>query len=230
MLTPQEQRAARSLRRWLRRAALSAIPLTGLACAPRSGCLRTDQIAAAAWLEGAAVYAFDALKRELIAHGAPGSLIERARSAQQGERRHYRTMSALAARFGAAVQPVELEPIGIRPLLDVALENAVEGCVRETWGAAVAAYQGECATDRAVRRAMRSIAEDEAEHAALGWAVDAWARSRLSPEEGERLTAARAKACEDVFAQEDAALELLGLPDAAARTRMFAALRPIWIA
>src|SRR5262249_51281795 len=246
MLTLQEQRAARSLRRWLRRAVLPAISAVGLAgcsdncgpdvtqppnyyldggwqpswglgaehsaaectpyCSPKwgdgvcrggslFGCKLTsastmdcnydytlcvappcgrltagvhapdasEPIAAAAWLEGAAVFAFEALGRELSAHGAPASLIERAKKAQRDEKRHRRAMSALAARFGVAVQPVELEPLAVRPLFEVAIENAVEGCVRETWGAAVAAFQGEVALDRAVRRAMRSIAADEAE-------------------------------------------------------------------
>jgi len=105
------------------------------------------------------------------------------------------------------------------------MENAVEGCVRETWGAAVAAYQGECATDRAVRRAMRAIAADEAEHAALGWAVDGWARSHLSAQEADRVDAARLEAYRQLAAQRAAPSDVLGLPGPEASARMLDALR-----
>ena len=125
-------------------------------------------LADAAHLEGAAVFAFQWVERELMVHGAPALLVERARSAQRDEKRHHAAISGLAARFGAQVAAVEVDPVGVRPLVEVAVENAIEGCVRETWGAAVAAFQGERAGDRAVRRAMRSIAIEEAEHASLG--------------------------------------------------------------
>lgn len=311
MATLQEQRAARSLRRWLRRAVLSAIPAAALAgcgdkCGPDQtlgpkydldggwqpawsvgsehtaadckpycypawgdstcrggeliGCKLTsatamsctydyilcvpspcgrlpagietaglaEPIAAAAWLEGAAVYAFEALERELVAHGAPVGLIARARRAQADEKRHHRAMSALAARFGAAVPPVQVEPIGVRPLIEVALENAVEGCVRETWGAAVAAFQGEQAEDRAVRRTMRAIARDEAHHAALGWDVDAWARAKLPPAQRAALDGARTEASRHIDAPTSSSL--LGLPGPEASATMLAALRPLWVA
>ncbi len=99
----------------------------------------------------------------------------------------------------------------------MAIENAVEGCVRETYGAAVAALQGESAGNLSVRRAMRAIAVDEAEHASLAWAVDAWARARLAPGESTQVKAAREHARAQLIArvQEAAPRELsttLGLP------------------
>jgi hypothetical protein len=47
-----------------------------------------------------------------------------------------------------------------RSLVELALENIREGCVRETWGAACAVVQSMKATDLEVRRAMRAIARD----------------------------------------------------------------------
>jgi len=190
-------------------------------------------MADAARLEGAAVLAFQALERELIAHGAPAHLVARARSAQRDEARHHAAMSKLAARFGAQVPNVEVEVFEVRTLVELAVENAVEGCVRETFGAAVAAYQGEWAGDRAIRRAMRSIARDEAEHASLGWAIDAWAAARLQPRERGLVATARRDACERVLAQtrEPIPVELsttLGLPGAAASARLITALAPLW--
>src|SRR5262249_14215622 len=151
-------------------------------------------LAAAAHLEGASVFAFEVLERELLAHGAPAQLVFRARSAQRDEKRHHSAMSRLAIPFGATVPSVNVESVGIRTLAEMAIENAVEGCVRETYGAAVAALQGESAGNLSIRRAMRAIAVDEAEHASLAWAVDAWARPRLAPRERAQVGAAREQA------------------------------------
>jgi hypothetical protein len=315
----REMRAARSLRRWLRRAALSAIPVAGLAgcgkdcgpdydlaqavdggisasvgsvlspsqCAPYcvialgdGTCIRDDltscrvasatsvschydrvicvpspcgrlpaglrersvtrpcspiatRLAQAAYLEGAAVFAFRALARELNAHGAPAELIERAKNAERDEVRHHASMSALAARFSAETPTAEVEPLEVRTLLELALENAVEGCVRETWGAVVAIFQGEQAKDAAVRRAMRSIAVDETEHAALGWSIDAWVCRRLRPSERIQVERARAEARNRLLAQvfqsvPDEVDTILGLPGAAPTKRMARALEPLW--
>jgi hypothetical protein len=141
-------------------------------------------------------------------------------------------MSALARHFGSAVRPVEVEARPVRTLAEIACENAVEGCVRETWGAAVAAYQAACAQDRTIRRVMGSIAADEAEHAALGWAVDAWACSLLSVHERAHVGQARTQAHADLVSQaaEAAPHETLGLPGAAASLRMLRELRPLWAA
>ncbi|GAC1596606.1 MAG: hypothetical protein NVS4B10_05720 [Myxococcales bacterium] len=317
--SPGELSAARSLHRWLRRAALSAIPLAGLAgcgsdchrpdfdttvpvdggvpwatgsqhspaeCAPYCGTGRSDtcyalevtgcvaaspssvtcgnhyrfcypgtcgrapaglkpggrveqpslvaaHLADAASLEGAAVFAFQALERELLAHEAPAHLVARARSAQRDEARHHAAMSKLARRSGARVPAVDVEPVGVRSLVEMAVENAVEGCVRETYGAAVAAYQGEWAADRSIRRAMRSIAIDEAEHASLGWAVDAWARSRISPAQLALVEAARQGARAGLVArtQQPVPPELVataGIPDAPSAAMLTAALAPLW--
>jgi hypothetical protein len=195
--------------------------------------LVASHMADAARLEGAAVLAFLAVERELIAHGSPAHLVARARSAQRDEARHHAAMSKLAARFGARVSAIEVEAIEVRTLVDMAVENAVEGCVRETFGAAVAVYQGEWAEDRAIRRAMRAIAIDEAEHASLGWAIDAWARTRLSPAELVLVEAARQDARDQLLArtQEPVSLELsavVGIPDAPASAKLMTALAPLW--
>ena len=115
----------------------------------------------------------------------------------------------------------------------MAIENAVEGCVRETYGAAVAALQGESAGNLSVRRAMRAIAVDEAEHASLAWSIDAWARRRLAPRERAQVEAARGQARAELIAkvQESAAPELtatLGLATPAAAEHLIRALAALW--
>ena len=187
------------------------------------------QLAAAAHLEGASVFAFEALERELVAHGAPTQLVARARSAQRDEKRHHSAISGLAIRFGARVPTVDVEPAGIRTLVEMAIENAVEGCVRETYGAAVAALQGESAGNLSLRRAMRAIAVDEAEHASLAWAVDAWARPLLTPGERAQVEAEREEARTQLIAtaQEPTSPELsrtCGLPTPAAAAHLITAL------
>jgi hypothetical protein len=140
-------------------------------------------------------------------------------------------MSRLAARFGAQVPAIEVDALEVRTLVEVAMDNAAEGCVRETYGAAVAAFQAEWAQDRAVRRAMCAIAADEAEHASLGWAIDAWARDRLGPSDRVRVDAARDEARRGLFARQPVSPELggaLGLPDAAAAAHLAAELRRLW--
>ena len=139
------------------------------------------------------------------------------------------SMIEIAERHGAKLPPVEVQPPGVRSLVEVAVENAAEGCVRETYGAAVAVFQGERAGDRSVRLALRVIAGDEAEHAALGWAVDAWARSRLSRAGRARLDAAREEARGDLLArvQSKVPLELasaLGVPPPEAAVRLATAV------
>src|SRR6185295_19226548 len=131
--------------------------------------------ARAAWLEAASIHAFRRLVRELRAHGAPDELVLAARSAAKDEARHARLMARLATRFGAKVPRVEWTDRGIRDVEAIARENAVEACVGETYGALAAAWQGEHAPHAEVRDVMRAIAPDELRHAALGWAVDAWA-------------------------------------------------------
>lgn len=142
-------------------------------------------------LEAASVDAFRVLERELAAHGAPRSLRLRARAAAKDEVRHARTMRRLAARRGGAVASrPKMVPSPVRPLVAIALENAVEGCVRETFAALVAEVQAARAVDAELRDAFRTIARDETRHAALAHAVRAFLDTSLTPE--ERATVDRA--------------------------------------
>jgi rubrerythrin len=138
-----------------------------------------DYLAGAAELEAASVTAFEFLAGELEAHGAPARLIAAARKSGQEERRHTRSMSALAKRFGGEFNAPRVRPRRPRSLRAMAVENAVEGCVREAFGALVATHQAAHAGDPRVRRAMRRIAADETSHAALAFRVAAWLHGRL---------------------------------------------------
>jgi Spy/CpxP family protein refolding chaperone len=161
----------------------------GLREAPRqgSGCELGALYAHVAWLEAASVPAFLRLADELAAHGAPAALVKAARRAAGDEVRHTRAMQALARRHGASMPEVDLPPFQPRSLEAMCTENAVEGCVRETFGALVTGWQARTAGDAEVRRALDPISRDELRHAELAWAVDAWAAERLTPLERERI-------------------------------------------
>lgn len=123
--------------------------------------------ARAAQLEAASVDAFRVLQRELRAHGAPRGLLARATRAANDEIAHARMTAAIARRFGGRFAKPRVEPREVRSLEEIALENATEGCVNETYGALVATFQARVAGDPRVRAAMARIARDETRHAAL---------------------------------------------------------------
>lgn len=147
-----------------------------------------------AFFEAASVIAYRRLERELQSFDAPGELIARAREARADEARHARTMTRLAKRFGGEVQEVEHQPIRRRLLFAFAMENAVEGCVGETFGALVASYQARVAADPEVRAELAIVARDEAKHAALAAEIAAWLAPQLT--EAQRAAIARAQADE----------------------------------
>ncbi|MGQ0503848.1 MAG: ferritin-like domain-containing protein [Myxococcaceae bacterium] len=150
--------------------------------------------AEAAHLEAASVTAFSRLARELRAHDAPVVLSKRATQAAREEVRHARMTASLARRFGSEPARPRVTALPVRPLAEIARENAVEGCVRETFGALVALHQAQHAEDPEIRSAMREIAEDEIRHAALAWQIAGWAKTRLDPDERAQWVAEQAKA------------------------------------
>ena len=153
--------------------------------------------ARSAELEAASVHAFEILQRELASNGAPVSLLTRAVEAGRDEVRHARSVARLARRFGGRARwPHVARASAPRSLEDVALENAVEGCVRETFGALIAAHQARCAGSRRVRTLYARIARDETRHAALSLDVAAWAAPRLSAAARRRLDTASRRALE----------------------------------
>jgi hypothetical protein len=147
--------------------------------------------AESARLEAASVTAFRVLRSELAAHGAPLRLIRAASRAARDEIRHTQMTTRLARRHGAAPLLPAVEKLPIRTLEAIALENAVEGCVRETYGALVAMWQARRARDRGIARAMTRIARDETRHATLSWEVAKWALPHLSQTSREKIDAAR---------------------------------------
>jgi hypothetical protein len=171
-----------------------------------------EWLARAAWLEAASVHAFVRLAAELVAHGAPAELVAQAVRFADDEVRHAAIMTTLAHKYGAVPPAVQVEPMTARTLEQIALENAIEGCVRETWGAVVALWQARTARDPEVRAALAGIAADEIRHASLAWSIDAWMRTRLPGDAVARIDAARAVAAQLLLAEPMIGDAMLGLP------------------
>ena len=154
-----------------------------------------------AHLEAASVAAFRALGRQLTRFGAPRSLRQAVRQAARDEIHHARLGRRLAERFGGRYVSPSVSAKRDVTLETVARENAVEGCVRETYGALLAKYQAHQAADPEVRKAMRQIARDETRHAAIAWAIARWVEPRLDADARQRVHAARNKAVLDLMSE-----------------------------
>lgn len=189
-------------------------------------------LARAAHDEAASVHAFIALHRELAQHGAPPELLAAVLLAAADETRHAATVAALARAHAGPLLAPTLTPIAPRDLLAIAVENAVEGCVHETWAGLCATHQARHARDPAIRAAYAAIAGDEARHADLAWALAAWLDDRLTPAARTLVAAARHAAVTRLLAEQadnpDPARadadRSLGLPDPATARFLLAGL------
>jgi hypothetical protein len=180
-------------------------------------------------LEAASVRAFLELARALAHHRAPRVLIAACRRAAADEVVHAVLVARLARRYGTIPSVERAAPAAIPFLEELATANAVEGCVREAWGAVVATWQARAAADPQVRAAMRRIAPDETKHATLSRAIDRWALRRLDPAARARVEAARAGALAELASWLDAPLPTglardAGLPDGAAAAALFSGM------
>jgi hypothetical protein len=184
-----------------------------------------------AHLEAASVFAFERLARELTSFGAPASLIARAASSALDEVRHAQLMSAVARGYGAEPYPVRIFKLRARSLYQLALENAVEGCIHETYGALVAHHQAACATDPELRQAMRQIAHDETNHADLAWQTAAWLHPKLSVAQQAELARAQVQALQELERAQSrstlppSAANAIGLPQPAIARALVQQLR-----
>jgi len=183
-----------------------------------SGAPVAAYFAEVARLEAASVPAFRHLRMELLAHGAPRRLVRAAERAARDEIRHARMTASLARRYGGLPVPHRVESLPVRDLETIAVENAVEGCVRETFGALVATWQGIAAEDPLVRAAMARIARDETRHAALAFQINEWLMTRLDSSARARVRYARRLAWNDLMTRggevPPAIRGVLGLPSA----------------
>lgn len=189
--------------------------------------------ATAEWIAAAA---FDRLADELSVLGAPSELIAGARESAEHERAHFDALAWFARREGVEPKVSRVALLPSRSLFEIALENAGEGCVRETLGAVVMRYQAQHAADPALREALEKIADEESMHAAWSWALDGWARTVLDASSVAQLDRARERAIAELahsVGTQEPSLELAvraGMPSAAVVRAMIEGLREsLWI-
>lgn len=195
-----------------------------------------DHFASMASLEAASVTAFEVLAAELTHYGAPLDLIERMHAAAREEIVHARETTALARLLGAEPELPQIEARPIRTLEEIALDNAIEGCVRETFGAAVGCYQADQARDTRIAELMHQLAADEIGHAALAFDLHLWLMPKLSTAGRARVIAAHVAAIDDLSLELEVEpprvlRELAGLPGRREAARLFDTLRrELWFA
>jgi hypothetical protein len=149
----------------------------GMAASTRAALRDAWQVAAQ--MEHASIAAFAALSLRLIALGAPAALIARTHEAALDEIRHAQLAFALAAAYAdSPLEPARFADIARLPttstLAALARETFLDGCIEETAAAVDASLAASAAQDPAVTETLRSIADDEARHAELAWAIVAW--------------------------------------------------------
>lgn len=187
-------------------------------------------LANCATLENASVTAFERLHDELRVYGAPSDLLAAITVAADEERDHTDRMTDASLAWGVRPLAPEFMDTAPRSLTAIARENVVEGCVRETWGALVAAWQAAHAEDTALASLFARVAHDEARHAALSWRMNAWITPRLDDADRASLAAARERTIEALDADacvrtHPELVRVAGLPDVAAKRALLDALR-----
>lgn len=134
--------------------------------------------------EHASIAAFARTLVELLALGAPPTLIGETQAALADEIRHARLCFALARAAGAHVEPgpfpEALAPFAAPEALVGSLARSVfrGGCLGETHAAVDAATRAQEARGPELRAFYREIADDEARHAALAWKTLRWLHAR----------------------------------------------------
>lgn len=181
-------------------------------------------------MESAAVTAFRYLLRELEAYQAPLELVEATHAAIGEEINHAKLAGMLAKAYDAPIPRIEVEDFQLRSLYEIALENAIEGCVNETFAAACGLWQQEHAEHATFRAVIAHVTEDECNHAALSWAIHDWAMPQLTPAEQTHIRQAQAEAVDKLalnFLREEhpVVCRAVGLPETTNAARLFQQLR-----
>jgi hypothetical protein len=130
--------------------------------------------------EHASVAAFARLSLQLMALGAPSSLLRDVHQAALDEVKHAEQCWEFARLFGGAevtagAFPFQSSPNTSLGLAELAAAAVREGCLAETLGAHVLSVAAEQAPEPAVRAALLSMAEEEGRHAVLSFRIVAWA-------------------------------------------------------
>jgi hypothetical protein len=171
------------------------------ALAPSERRRRAERWLADARSEHASIASFCRVALDLLALGAPPSLLEQTLHAAQDEVAHARLAYELASAF--AEEPLSAGPLraaaegSSASRLELAASSLLDGWVNEGVAARRAREAARAADNPAEREALERIALDEARHASLGHSLAAWAlrtpvaRPKRTPDEPKRLDLVR---------------------------------------
>jgi hypothetical protein len=146
--------------------------------------------AARAWredaaLEHASIASFARLSLELLALGAPPTLVAAAHRAALDEVEHARVCFTIAAELAGAAAPMGPAPLSLEglaiggDLVSLAVSAAREGCVGETVAALALSRAAASCDSPALAAQLAKMADDELAHASLAWQCVAWACGRM---------------------------------------------------
>jgi hypothetical protein len=134
--------------------------------------------------EHASVAAFARLTLDLMALGAPATLLAAAQRDAADEVRHTELCFSLAEAldgraespggFPDAARARTLSSVRTLALAQLAVDSLVDGALNEGVSARVVATLAKRCDDEATRAVLKEIAADEGRHAAHGWDVVAW--------------------------------------------------------
>ena len=128
--------------------------------------------------EHASVASFSRATLQLMAHGAPSSLVDETLSAARDEVRHARVAFALAGRSpGALPLGVDTEPLHL-PLAELGRRVYAEGCLGETRAVLRAVDLWREAAPGAEKDFWAMVLRDERRHAELAWRTLRWVQQR----------------------------------------------------
>lgn len=149
-------------------------------------------------LEHASIASFARFGLELLRFGAPADLCADAARAAGDEVAHAEACFAIASVLGGTTMGPGPLPLGdavpLAPDLEAAIASTiVEGCVGETFAAALARAAAEAACEPMIAASLQEIAADEARHAELAWRFVRWGLDVATPE-AARPAARRAAA------------------------------------
>ena len=142
-----------------------------------------DRALVSAWcadaqMEHASIAAFARLCLQLMALGAPLSLVREAQAASLDEATHAALCLEQAVAHGGG--PYEWSPLDMDDATsnlsarELLITNIIEGCIGETFAAARSRAQAETAVDPELSRRLHALADDEERHAALAWNILKW--------------------------------------------------------
>lgn len=131
--------------------------------------------------EATAVFAFGELLDHLQRWEAPTSLQDWCGQIIDEERVHALMMSGLAHRNGQQSARIQFPSMNQVSMKEMAIHNALTGCIGETWSAVLLRYQSEHAPK--YNGVFKRIAKDETAHAEFSWALHEWLMSQLTEDE-----------------------------------------------